>query len=296
MSHRIIARIKGGLGNQLFCYAAARSLANRIGFELVLDYKSGFKRDYTYKRNYELTYFQIPSRLAAYKEMLYPFERFRRAIYKYISKFQNLNKKLYIEENILNLNLNDFNPQKTIILDGLWQNQNYFRTITPLLKNDLIFNLEIPNELNNLIENIQNTNSVAIHVRWFETNEEAASNNNLNIKYYNIAINKICKTIDNPHFFVFSDNIVSSKKFLIFNDKFVTYASKVTHNLHSIYDMYLMTLCKNYIISNSTFSWWAAWLSKEINPIYLIPHNQIELIGADKWNPIDDSWEKCINY
>ena len=174
MSHKIIARIKGGLGNQLFCYAAARSLAYRTGFELVLDYKTGFKRDYTYKRKYELNYFQVPSRLANHKEMLYPFERFRRAIYKYISKSQNLNEKLYMEENILNFNLNDFNPQKTIILDGLWQNQKYFQSIITLLKNDLIFNLEIPNELNKLIENIQNTNSVAIHVRWFDTNEEAA--------------------------------------------------------------------------------------------------------------------------
>jgi hypothetical protein len=290
----IIARIKGGLGNQLFIYAAARSLAHRAGFELVLDHQTGFSRDYTYKRIYELNYFNISSRLATSNEMLYPFERVRRAIYKFISKFQNFENKIYLEENYVNYNLNNYLPTRTLILDGLWQNQYYFINISTLLKNDLTFNLSLPNQLNGLVHSIQTTNSVAIHVRWFDDSEKVESENNLNIKYYNSALKRINENIINPHYYVFSDNINATKKFIKFNDSIVTYASIETFNLHSVYDMYLMSLCKNFIISNSTFSWWSAWLCKEMNPIYLIPHNQIELNGAFKWNPIDDTWKKCI--
>jgi len=294
MSLRIIARIKGGLGNQLFIYAAARSLAHRTGFELALDYETGFSRDYKYKRKFELNYFTIPCRLATPNEMLYPFERFRRAIYKFISKFQKLENKIYLEETHSNFNINIFSPTRSLILDGLWQNQYYFNNISTLLKNDLSFNLNLPNQLNSLFYSIQTSNSVAIHVRWFDDSEKAESENNLNIKYYNSAIKKINENIINPHYYVFSDNINSTKKFIKFNDSMVTYASIETYNLHSIYDMFLMSLCKNFIISNSTFSWWSAWLCKEINPVYLIPHNQIDMNGAYKWNPIDDTWEKCI--
>ena len=290
---KIIVRIKGGLGTQLFCYAAARNLAYRTGYDLVLDYESGFSRDYTYKRKYELNYFDIPSRLATKNEMLYPFERARRAICKLTSKFQKLPYKIYIEECHKNFNLNNYNPTRTIILDGLWQNQYYFKNITNLLINDLTFKLNLPNQLNDLVFNIQTTNSVAIHVRWFDSCEKVNSENNLNIKYYNSAINIINDKLSNPHYYVFSDNIDATKKFLNFSDSMVTYSSIETYNLHSIYDMYLMSLCKNFIISNSTFSWWAAWLCKENNPTYLIPHNQIDLIGAHKWNPIDDSWKLC---
>ena len=288
----IIARIKGGLGNQLFCYAAAKALSLRTGLELVLDYETGFKRDFTYKRNYELKYFHLPCRLASQSEMLNPFERYRRAFYKFISRFQKMHKKIYIEEGYKNFNLINYFPNKTVILDGLWQNQKYFYNISSVLKNDLIFDLNIPNQIKELIDKIKNSNSVAIHVRWFDTNE-SFENNNLNIMYYNSAIKNIKSTIINPHFFIFSDNINATKTFLQFNESIVTYASCDTNNLHSIYDMYLMSLCKNFIVSNSTFSWWSAWLCKEINPTYMIPHNQIELVGANIWDPIKDTWRKC---
>ena len=82
MTLRVIARIKGGLGNQLFCYAAARRLALVNNAELVIDDVTGFVRDHQYCRQYMLDRFQIPVRKATPSERLEPFERYRRGVHK----------------------------------------------------------------------------------------------------------------------------------------------------------------------------------------------------------------------
>ena len=77
-----LEEIKGGLGNQLFCYAAVRRLALINNAELVIDDTTGFARDRQYHRNFALDHFQIPVRKATPAERLEPFERFRRGILK----------------------------------------------------------------------------------------------------------------------------------------------------------------------------------------------------------------------
>ena len=83
---KLIARIKGGLGNQLFCYAAARRLALVNNAELVIDDVTGFVRDRQYRRQYALDRFQIPARKATPAERMEPFERYRRGVAKFVAR------------------------------------------------------------------------------------------------------------------------------------------------------------------------------------------------------------------
>ena len=78
MSNKIICRIVGGLGNQLFCYASARRLALVNNAQLVIDNVSGFTHDVAYRRQYQLDHFNIYSRKATLVERLEPFSRSRR--------------------------------------------------------------------------------------------------------------------------------------------------------------------------------------------------------------------------
>ena len=78
--NKIIARIKGGLGNQLFCYAAARRLALANNVELVIDDVTGFARDRQYGRQYALDHLHIPVRKATPAERLELFQRYRRGL------------------------------------------------------------------------------------------------------------------------------------------------------------------------------------------------------------------------
>ena len=77
---KVIAHLFGGLGNQLFIYAAARRLALANNAELVLDDVSGFSNDTMYRRKFQLNHFNIHNRKASAFERLEPFSRLRRAL------------------------------------------------------------------------------------------------------------------------------------------------------------------------------------------------------------------------
>ena len=79
---KIIVRMRGGLGNQLFCYAVARRMAVKNETELVVDDVTGFVRDSRYRRRYALDQFNIPVRKALPSERMEPFERCRRGVAK----------------------------------------------------------------------------------------------------------------------------------------------------------------------------------------------------------------------
>ena len=97
-SRKIITRIKGGLGNQLFCYAAARRLALVNSAELVIDDVTGFVRDHNYRRRYALDHFHIPARKATPAERLEPFERYRRGLMKWSSRRKQFAERRYVEQ------------------------------------------------------------------------------------------------------------------------------------------------------------------------------------------------------
>jgi len=120
---KIIARIKGGLGNQLFCYAAARRLALVSNAELVIDDVTGFIRDRQYRRKYALDTFPISARRATPRERKDPIGRYRRGIAKFIAKQHPFHERNYIEQEGTDFDqrLLEFRPKGTVYIDGLWQ-------------------------------------------------------------------------------------------------------------------------------------------------------------------------------
>ena len=98
MTRKVVVRLKGGLGNQLFCYAAARRLAWKNEAELVLDAVTGFKYDYLYRRTYALGCFSIPARLATPAEQMEPLGRVRRLIARKLFERKPLEQRRYIQQ------------------------------------------------------------------------------------------------------------------------------------------------------------------------------------------------------
>jgi hypothetical protein len=274
MKYKIVARIKGGLGNQMFCYAAARSLALRNDAELVIDNVTGFVRDKTYNRTYALAVFNIPCRLATPSEYLVPFERYRRGLLKYLSRKQDFFKRKYVEQERKEFDprLLSFKVYKNIIIDGLWISEKYFKEHEQIIRED--FNFQEPQDAENknaAQKILAESEAVSLHVRWYSTPDEQDKDYNLRKDYYSKAIELINLKLSNPHFFLFSD--FPEQAASLFKDKISNY-TVVSHNTEesmAYADMWLMSLCKHHITANSTFSWWGAWLNPDKNKIVVTP-------------------------
>ena len=269
---KIIARIKGGLGNQLFCYAAARRLALINHAELVIDDVTGFVRDQQYRRQYALDNFHIPCRKATPKERMEPFERYRRGFMKWLSWRRPFSQRCYLEQegNGFDDRLLSLKPKELIYLDGLWQSENYFKDEEQNIRDDL--RIIPPTDVLNqrMAEKICNSNAVALHVRWFDL-PGSTEGNNISVDYYQRAISLLDIKVDSPHYFVFSDAPEAALEKLGLNEDRVTLVAHNKGDENAFADLWLMTLCQHYIIANSTFSWWGAWLSDNPQKIVIYP-------------------------
>jgi hypothetical protein len=279
---KIIVRIKGGLGNQLFCYAAARRLAVVNNAELVIDDVTGFSRDFQYKRQYALNNFKIQSRKATPAERLEPFERYRHKIIQWRARQQEFDQKSYIEQEGIDFDnrLLTFEVKKTVYLDGYWQSENYFKDIQDIIREDLQIITPQSLETNHIALQISNCSAVALHVRWFENDSKTAICN-LATDYYKKAVALIEEKIDLPHYFLFSDNPeAASKKITLPQDR-VTFVNHNQGDKNAYADLWLMSRCQHFITANSTFSWWGAWLGNCQHKIVISP--KIELDGVGAW-------------
>lgn len=256
---KLIARIKGGLGNQLFCYAAARRLALINDAELVIDNITGFQRDFEYRRNYALDNFNISARKANPSELLEPLSLFRRKIFKFRESFKPFMLRSYIFQEFPDFDIRLLEKKifKNSVIDGLWQSEGYFNDILEVVRGDLAINPPVDITNHELSTIIRQSNSVGLHIRKFS--QIRSSNINLSENYYLAAIKLILEEIDNPLFFIFSDDHNYAKS-LLGELVSAVYVTNNTTNESAYADLWLMSLCKHFIMANSTFSWWGSWL------------------------------------
>ena len=265
----MVIRMMGGLGNQMFQYAFYRSLkkkSNRIKVDL-----SFYK---TNKEDYKLSLFpQIRvERTNAYIEVLLSF--------KVVRKILKLCGVYYVEKNS---HCKKYISNK-IIFEGYFQNEKYFRNIKKEIINDFKFPkgekklCEVAKQISTL------DNSVSIHVRrgdYLELNKIYGGI--CTTKYYKTAVSIFDK---DTTFIVFSNDIEWVKiNLCIPNAMYIS--DKIFDAYEDWYDMYLMSICKNNIIANSTFSWWGAYLNSNINKKVICPV---------KWNNCSDEKMKIDNW
>lgn len=288
----IIVRIKGGLGNQLFCYAAARRLALVNGVDLVIDNVSGFVRDQLYRRQYALDHFKIPCCKATPKERMEPFERYRRGLIKWSSRRLPFAKRRYVVQEGLDFDVRllSLKVSDSLYLDGLWQSEQYFKDVEQNIRDDL--QIIPPSDALNLrmTEEIRNSNAVALHVRWFDAPGSAVTNN-ISADYYQHAIALLEEKVDLPHYFLFSDAPEAARAKLALPNGRVTFVSHNQGDENAYADLWLMTQCRHFITANSTFSWWGAWLNPSLEKIVIAPKHWFAN-QTDVGDLIPKSWVK----
>lgn len=271
----IIVQFIGGVGNQMFQYAAARAASLRSDLNFKIDL-NGYD-DYNL-RKYELDNFNIQENIARPLEIIN------------LLKSNRIFRKVYLKEKKMKFSKKFLKMKKRAYLEGYFQSEKYFKDFEDVIRRDFTFkNLDfIQNK--DLLEEIQTTNSVSVHVRCgdYMTNPETAKIYNLCDKnYYERGMKYIAERVENPTFFVFSDDIEWCKNNFVL-DLPVKYVK--TANWQE--DFYFVQNCKHNIIANSSFAWWSAWLNKNPEKIVVAPEKWFQNCKLNYDSIVPRNWIK----
>lgn len=269
-----IANIIGGLGNQMFQYAAARAVSLDRGTPLLLDI-SNFS-NYRRHQGFELQrIFCCPVEMANKSDLRdilgWQHSRSIRRLLTHPS-MAILRSQNFIVEPHSHYWGEIRNIPKDCYLIGYWQSEKYFQNYASVIRSDFTFKNQTSNQNSEVATIIKNRNAVGLHIRRgdYAKDPKTYSTHGLcSLNYYRAAIQYIAEKVEFPYFFIFSDDIEWANANLCASFP----CQYVDHNqgMDSYNDMRLMSLCKHNIIANSTFSWWAAWLNTNPDKIVIAP-------------------------
>jgi hypothetical protein len=264
---KVNAYIQGGIGNQCFIYAAARSLADRVGADLKIDL-SYLTHDLVYKRRFELDSFNV--RLNQMGPVVKKaVQKFRKIRYYAMSRTSASICNYYCEKRPFKFQVLPDYWNDELTLEGYWQSERYFSDHAKQIVKDLTFKDTSWLEGDPVAQAIQNSqNSTFLHVRSYKEVPGCADGHAaLPVEYYLKALKAIENRINEEvKVFVFSDDLDWAREKLLpyigANAVFVDpIRESNVNNTHR--DFQLMRLCLHGIVANSSFSWWAGWLGEQ---------------------------------
>lgn len=268
----IIVRIWEGLGNQMFQYAYARALKEK-GRDVRIDLDKAYDDVFRKYRNSASRENSVQN----FRLSLFPLNMKRYRKYNYI------NRDTWVREAIYWLQANSLWKYKfyeerepgysesmeeiegNYYIKGWFQSEEYFKSIRPILLKEFVprKKLRIPGKLRAALNDSE---SVSLHVR---RGDYVRLNLALDIGYYVKAMEHMEQIYENPIFVVFSDDLEWVKKNLPIKGRFIL--ANEDKNLKDYEELFLMSRCRSNIISNSTFSWWGAWLNQNRNKVVIAP-------------------------
>jgi len=178
-------------------------------------------------------------------------------------------------------------------LRGYWQSEKYFHEVASVIRSDFTFKNPLTRQNADLAVQIGQVNAVSLHVRrgdYVKNSKTTATHGLCSLEYYRKAIRHLADRVEKPYFFIFSDDIPWVKNHLDMDFS----CQYIDHNsgAESYNDMHLMSLCRHYIIANSSFSWWGAWLNPSKNKIVVVPQrwfandNNVQDLFPFGWVPL----------
>jgi hypothetical protein len=293
----IVVKLQGGLGNQMFQYAVGRELQRRNGGELALDLTGlldRFPRKNAVFREYNLDIFRIQPRFTLLSHfarrlpvpLLYMQGASGVAWFRDWAGFQRriLGPVAFCPE--------VFDARGNIYLDGYWQSPKYFADTETILRREFRVKCPLSPAGSELAAQMAATDSISVNVRRsdYVTVQSAIDTHGfVGKEYYDSGMKHIAPQLKRPHVFVTSDDVEWCKANLRFD-----YPTTIMGQEYKGYkfgeELALMSRCKHFLIPNSTFAWWAAWLAPFEDKIVVSPKNWFRDPAIDSSDLIPPQW------
>jgi hypothetical protein len=279
----IRTKLMGGLGNQMFQYAAGRALSTRTGLPLLLDTSPLLHPSH---RQYELAAFHIQAEVL-HTSVSEPKTWLHKLGLRGTSKAKT---QPTLREAHFHFDPRFSDITGACVLDGYWQSERYFADIAATVRNDF-HPRTIDTRTQSLAQDMGGPNVVSLHVRRgdYVTNPEASQHHGLcSMDYYQHAMQLIREKVPGVEFRIFTDD-----------PDWVSHAFPRAHPWRVIedwagkpawVDMWLMSQCSHHIVANSSYSWWGAWLNPSPDKLVVAPARWFKDAPHDTTDLIPASW------
>lgn len=280
---KVIIKLQGSFGNQLFAYCFGYSLAKEKKAELIVD---STLQDNGQTRKLELLNLKVVydgwiscrhERTVLGKLFLNDF-RIRRAI--------GWKTALYQEKQATSYEPEVYEVKGDTYFLGYWQSEKYFRKYRDELLPLLSPAKHRSEEVQSLMSRVEKENSVAVHIR---RGDYLLVHGAISMEYYDQAIAKMQKVAgEDLIFYIFSDDLEYCREyFKKFEDEIRLVYPQYESDNPTLDDLFLMSRCRHMIMANSTYSWWGGWLNQNLDKIVFCP--EVTMWSGDFY---PDEWRK----
>ena len=260
---KVISEMTGGFGNQLFAYATAYAVAKENKADLYID---TYMSDNGMTRELGITKLKIE-----YKDRisyLYKKDFINRAFFNKVRRrfAIGFGTKICKEKGNFIYHPEIMKQEKDVLLIGYWQSDKYFQKYQDELRELFQPQEEYSEAAKELMEIVKQDNTVAVHIR---RGDYLDSDLNLTMDYFREAFSRVEKLVENPVYCFFSDDIQWVKENFgeQENFRFISGSREIGY----FEEFFVMSACAHQIISNSSFSWWAAYLNSNSNKVVIAP-------------------------
>ncbi|RJR13521.1 alpha-1,2-fucosyltransferase [Candidatus Parcubacteria bacterium] len=289
----IIAKLQGGLGNQMFQYAFGRALAVKNDVPLKLDI-SMFS---TYKwHQCMIDKLNISAPFANNSEIR-RFSLHRRRPNWPLKILNPLlhDPKKYVTESSFYFDPGLLEVKPPCLVDGYWLSEKYFLDIEDTIRTEFTIRGESNEYTKRMEEKIQSAeHPVMVHVRRADyATAFSHIHGTLSSEYYDRAFAHMNEKVPNASYFIFSDEPEWAREHVRPPSTSLEYIGQGA--AWNYLDLYLMSLCEHFVLANSTFGWWGAWLSKNyrhnitVMPKYMTNKMDVRDLAHQSWIVLDDT-------
>ena len=274
MTKDVVVRLVGGLGNQMFQYAAGFAVAQRSGAPLMLDV-SWFAT--ANDRHFALGPMRISAGvLGALAAESGPILRvLRKVVHKLTKRTDELwqdrpvfrEKHFHFDKRILEL-------RAPVCLDGYFQSESNFAEFGQLVSQEFTLATEPNAACKQMLDKIVSCDAICLHVRRGDYVASATTNafhGTCSLQYYHDGLRLVTSGLENPHCFIFSDDPQWVRA--NFQPECAMTVVDINGADEAHEDLRLMSACKHFVIANSSLSWWGAWLGTHAGKQVVSPKN-----------------------